>query len=1514
MSSFFRASGLAVLACAVLVIAAGCAEQRAPIDRVQAMALSKHFFVGDSLSDPSDDPQFYMGARIIDVPYGVNDAPALVQAIGSISRVRFEIQEKLLIARLTYDRIQNTSGGNTWGAKATTNGQVVAEFNIESHFDIIRDYNPQTGEQLNVVVENTTDRPWYEREFFRVDWSKNLVTDAYDFDLFSQAQLFGVQFDPLSYYIQDPSDPNAPVFSDADGYLDVTQKVFTTPQSIDTPFGSFPSCFIMGAELPGGTYPAVTCNPAELTVRLAFKKVVDDDYEPEDFTGVKMAAFGWFSDDRFGYDKNYGILDQNWHRFASRYNIWQKSHIAGSQCAVDFWRDASGNVQNYKVDAAGKYVFDGETGLPIPDPAGQPFTLSAVGRDVHRDANGNKTEDECEFRNAAGDLLHPGSRCDEFTNKCDLPLYERATKTIPFYYGPGAAPDLFPSTAHALNSWNLAVKRAAQLGTQVEANRVGHQLPAPFLTSEADLALDQQGSKTVQDVFVLCHNPVASVDDPACGPTGLAPRRGDMRYNMVDIIPTPQYKSPWGIMTDFDDPLTGEKVQGSINEWGDVLDVASQSTEDLLRWVNGEISNQDIASGQYLQAWVSADKLGTASHKPAVLTTDEIKKRIASIDRSNARLNGLVPGVPLAAATTASAQNLATALGPSLDSAFEGARQSLMGTTWETQLVTPDDLQMAGFNPNTPLAGGSSAGSGPAAMASPLQGLNPRLRKWSRALIDRALVSKGMCMLGDAPEPDSLVGLARQAAALFPLPATNDPNYPAKLYTRNQELHQWLREQFHLGVIAHEMGHSMGLRHNFAGSYDALNYHTEYWQLRTRNGAEHYCGYPGQLDAMTPHTNGADCVGPRWVDPVTEQETNDLIWKWGSSTVMDYPGDQTQDTNDIGPYDKAAMRFGYADVVDVEKNFKAVSTGGGGLGGSGADLVNGIQLLDGWGGIFGYPYGTTGQSLSGGMGGNHYSTYADKYGVLGDCSTKRPGYNGDPNSPLANVCSGPNLDYQAERDMKNVPKANTSDAANFAVDPQMRVRHPYMFAGDEFVDIGNVPVFRFDAGADSYEQFQYLVSTYENRYIFNNFRRDRVTFNSYDTVVRIEDRYWDKIKSMTKTLALGVEQLTTQAPPGTPPGQNPLDPTLQAGMLMPLALGASDGLAMFARAMTRPEPGVYDTSPAGPGGPPITWGAVGTQLNASTKLQFGVALGSGEGRYVHNDYDYSQGYWWSDYQTQSGSAYEKDSVPFYLVEAYNDFISNSKDDYIDGRYKNLSYLSVYPEQVRRLLANVMATQSATLTLDNGTAAQIFTVAPYAVPGKGGATEMDTVQYLPWEAYDPNDPSTQSLAYPAGAVLLDPLVGWEQQYPALLEMFWFGRTSLSLDFVDMVRILSPGDAGSDAFVSSATVRYRDPVTGIEYMAKGYGQEWVNPAIGYPVEKGIGARMLQHANYLASLAYQVSGSPDPATGELTYARDGQGNPIPQTTQGAQDAAAMLKGYSSNLDYARRLTLFMGYLPHP
>ncbi|HEY1957620.1 MAG TPA: hypothetical protein VGH28_18500, partial [Polyangiaceae bacterium] len=289
-----RRLGLAGLVGAIAWTSVGCAQERPANNQVQPNALSKHFFVGADLSDPGDDPQFYMRNTVIDVPYGADQEGLFTASYAQpLSRIRWEIDENVLIARLTYDRIQNTGPESTaamtngqfppdgTGATATTQGQVVAMFNIQSHFDIRRSYNPQTGEEYNVIVENSTDRPWYQREYMRVDWSKNLVTDGYDFDSLSQIGIFGgVKFDPESYEVTDPNDPNAPAFDMDTGYFDITTKAFATPSTVDTPFGSFPACFLPGDW--GGNYPVSNCSPTEVTLRLSFKRVTDNDFEPTD--------------------------------------------------------------------------------------------------------------------------------------------------------------------------------------------------------------------------------------------------------------------------------------------------------------------------------------------------------------------------------------------------------------------------------------------------------------------------------------------------------------------------------------------------------------------------------------------------------------------------------------------------------------------------------------------------------------------------------------------------------------------------------------------------------------------------------------------------------------------------------------------------------------------------------------------------------------------------------------------------------------------------------------------------------------------------------------------------------------------------------------------------------------------------------------------------------------------------------------------------------------------------------
>ena len=294
----------------------------------------------------------------------------------------------------------------------------MASYSIQSHFDIRRSYNPSTGEELNVVEENGSDRPWYEREYFRVDWSRNLVTDAYDFDTLSMMGIYGgIQYEPLSYTVLDPQHPDAPHFED--GYFDLTNKVFATPQQIDLSslgwgIDKFPACMLPG-EFAGGTQPYGNCNPVEITLRSSFKRVENKDYEPVDYDGYRFQYSGIFTTERSGYDRGYGMVDAKWHRFASRYNLWERSH---------YYKNSS--KMTGEIACATEASTESPTGDPYADP--------------NRDTDNNGTADECE---AAG----AGSRCDVFTHKGTLPYAKRKAVTIPWYIaGTTTNDDLFEST------------------------------------------------------------------------------------------------------------------------------------------------------------------------------------------------------------------------------------------------------------------------------------------------------------------------------------------------------------------------------------------------------------------------------------------------------------------------------------------------------------------------------------------------------------------------------------------------------------------------------------------------------------------------------------------------------------------------------------------------------------------------------------------------------------------------------------------------------------------------------------------------------------------------------------------------------------------------------------------------------------------------------------------------------------------------------------------------------------
>jgi len=1587
----------------------GCASERPPINQVQADALAKSFFVGADLQDAKDDPEFYMRTTVIDVGYGAAQDGLFTSTYAQpVSRIRWEVTEDYLNARLSYERIGNTDGkGNKVdgiSAKQTEDGQIVASFKISNHFDIKRAYNPSTGEEQNLIQENSTDRPWYQREYFRVDWSQNLSSDAYDFDTLSMMGLFGgIEYEPLSYTVLDPADPNAPHFDADAGYFDVTNKAFAKPALLDLSslgwgINTFPACMLPG-EFAGGTQPYGNCNPVEITLRMSFRRVTETDYQPVDYDGYRFQAFGVFTTDRTNYDRNYGVVDGKWYRFASRYNIWERSHF--------YAKDPMGMTD--PVACATKATTeDPVTGGPYSDP--------------NRDANFDGTADECV---AAG----AGSQCDVFKQKCTLPYEFRKSVTIPWYInGTGVDPttglsatdlskadpatikaaqekaeDLFEATNWAVQEWDVAMKGAVQSAKYAEcvatnaancgalggstavcslppaqachalfpmwkgqqddiddavdiarAQDVCHRTKgwdATECKAGVDAAVQnlqkERGANDVNadavsigevlklnPVIVLCHNPVTDKDHPACGRPGLAPRLGDIRYNTVLNIDKPQQPSAWGIMVDADDPLTGEKVAASINIWTHVTDLASAGLVDLVKYMNGEISTADVTEGSYIDNWVKAQQLGGAANSAPTISKKQITTRLAAASSTAAsgvttdKMADIQRGkldpkivqqirqqVMPRVRDVAASQDLPSQAAQTAMNRMQQARN----TEVESTLLNQPMMQIAGSVDSTGAGVTPKAGSNMDA-ASPLAFNNPRVRQMLTQMRENALASHGACVLNEAPEPSSLTAIADVMKQKFPAAgAETDPKASpgqkqAAQLNRWTAMQRYIRRKYHYAVLAHEMGHSVGLRHNFVSTYAALHFRPQYWQLRTKNGS-----VDKQCSDAVSKDDAEGCVGPRYFDPLTDDEQNQMIWMFMQSTVMDYPGDVSQDTIGLGVYDFAAARMFYGDVVslydvrsgsDLDPKYLATGNVGKGL----------FNTMDNFGGLAGIQYAVNNVDDTnaepcdfGSPCPVHYSRLQHYYKVIDHCyptaatqpawwdTTKDGNWNQVFDGHIVSVnktptkCRSLPVDYTFWSKLRN-PNMNEADPAGFrgaaAVEGSTgRVRVPYAFASDNWADLGNVSVFRHDNGADPYEQINFLIGTQENRHILDNYRRGRVSFSVRAAADRSYSRYQEKMLDIANGVGF-IGNIYKDFASNSGYTYDSLWPFIVQGQFHDNMIAATVAFDHFTRSLSRPEPGAHFRVGALYNDPVLRSASdadsnAGTTLvnipNGSTGYLRDVGFG---GHPLENALSESNGDYDTDYTLNAGAYYDKVNSAILLALSEDRFISQSRQDFYDARFRSVGMADIFPDGFRRVIANSLTGDRAILAPHVTGHVSGSNVDP-DVGGNADPRDPSSTLYpknaMLWTSWWPTEspamcfPSNGSnLCYgysgnsgdfkPNGisnTVAIDPEIGWEVQKFMIAWTLAYIPANQQAQWLDMMRIYQLGENSDPAFTDR--IEFQDPISGKFYYAKNYGYECLfangtsratcTTAGGKWVQKGIAARVLEYANELVANGYEL-----------------------------------------------------------
>jgi hypothetical protein len=1029
--------------------------------------------------------EWYYRRTVIDLPYSAGITWVGDQGnLGSVDKIVWDIQEDYLIARRSYQRVQDSEPEGI--AQTSVQGAAIAMYKIESHFDIRREYDTVTGEELNVVVENSLDRPWYKREHMRVDWSKNLVTD---WQFLTSAQILGsLQLEPVSYYVQDLGQGNShrPKFerraeTDEVYYIDIVNKMFAKPEMVKVPGyeNGVPQCFFFSTSY-------IDCAPVEITVRNSFLKVDRErDYQPKVQTGDRMARAGFFYVDRAGYDAHYGVVESARHRFYIRHNLWQQSHR---------------KTQDGKLVAC----------------------TAASEKEV---CGGGGAGCDMDWARAFGQRTAAG----ELQGACTIPYRKRVIRPVAYHLSKNFPAALVEHVERAVEQWNQALVQTVASLREIECR-----------DNEGE-ATDCEAERTRRDgqsIFVLCHNPVISKDAKACGEPGTSADLGDLRYSMIGWVNEPHRYSPLGYGPHSADPETGEIIAGNALLYGAGLEQVISFGRDVVALLLGDLDEKQVRDGEQVKAWVErmqapgSSRTGRPADDHAVRVDGTDVARVnASMDFSWARRVGLSNAGSLGSGASfkeriADVQRVLARAGAFGQEGKALGINQLIGTDIEYMLTGSQEMLAAGLDPRT------SLNQEVLKQASPLQGGDRVDRARALENLRQQATSDG-CVLTEEFADASMSGLAREIER-----AVTEGDGTVSWFGKNYRItdeegridYEAVRSSLMVPLIAsvaiHEVGHTLGLFHNFSGSYDALNYHPRYWELR--NDGE---------------------MAPRAWDPLTEEEINGRIGEYAYSSVMDYSQDTIlgQGNHGLGHYDVAAIKLGYGDLVEVFDDVQDPS---------GINLISYLQRG-------GYPVNLTYTALT---------------GASSDFEVKAYNYI----DVVTRVVGGiERLEKRSDVPYEQLvpdPVLVSQEVTAPTMDPERRPAVPYRFCNDYLSEV-RPECQAYDAGADPYESVQSIIDRYWNYHLFDAYRRERLGFDVDKYQDRILNRYLLKLQRANQvyTLYRGLFEALYQG-----------NSSLNQFWTRPDGMGdwtAAVGAAyqLLTRMITTPEPGYYELKTRGDG-------------------------------------------------------------------------------------------------------------------------------------------------------------------------------------------------------------------------------------------------------------------------------------------------------------------------------------------